>query len=237
MHEKKRNLVARRRELQDDLEENHQKLESVEDIKVAVAKIYNGTLAGFIKRDKASVLITLLQLAHKLHQKQGPAPMGFVNINIGDGAARITPNFADAKQLDQFLLSDQSASAKLIEDLHRDGNLTIEKQDDVIDVKPINPDKVKIDATGIAKITGAPKEEVIDLLGKTLADTAGEEYAKPFAGIDLLELPPPPPTYCDYVGVEERSELAGMPVLSLWYVCQRCGKRNPNKVQEVCPNG
>lgn len=231
LHEARANALTRRRDLQEDLELNHQNLETVADIKQAVAKIYNGTLAGFIKRDKASVLITLLQLAHKLHAKQGPAPMGFVNINIGDGVARITPNFADAKILDQFLLSDNATSARLLEDLHRDGNLQIERHADVIDVKPINPDKVKIDAKQIAEFTGAPKAEVIDLLGKTLGDTAGKGYHEP--DIDLLALPPPEPTYCDYKGnYEPEGETA-----KLWFTCQRCGKRSPNKVKEECPNG
>jgi hypothetical protein len=125
--------AKRHRDLREDLEFGYHNLSTLEDIAAFYEKLINGLLANTIKKDKAQAIFNALSAMSKLakdrHQTSSGnrQQIGVLNINVGNlETARLAAMFQNPQHIDEFLLSNESISVQMIEDLRKEGAVTVE---------------------------------------------------------------------------------------------------------------
>lgn len=253
--------AERLKQLEEELTFGFHNLRTLDDLNSFLEKTVNGVMTGLVKRDKAGMLAMFIpQLYKVIKDLNGGTSAGArgnnIQINIGNIehnklTASLTPD-----NIDQFLLSDQAVSVKMIQDLQKDGNLKVEKRKDkpeVIEVTATEvpkPEELKIPKKELAQLTKKTDvpltaKEVEDLFGDTFGDTEdagrlplapdatgfGELFEKGAEPIELKEKP-----HKWKIPGTPKPNKPGSMVAVMWYTCLKCGMETDNQRQAgMCP--
>lgn len=240
--------VKRQEELKDELDFDYFSTKTRADVQILTEKIINGVIKGTIKKDKGALLSTFLPFAYKVAKElEGKGGVsGSVTVKVSDN--QMLSLHMDEAAMDRYLAGDEHVRVQMLEDLQSAGNLRVTKgSGSIIDVKPVDADKVKVPAEEISKIsqfTDVPQspKQVLKLFGKNLgeADKLKNEKGPDMVGFGhVFEIGGRPeasdPVKHKWKGKYEPDMKTGL--AKLWFTCEYCGRREPNVVEEICKVG
>lgn len=229
--------AQRKKELSDRLDAKEYSIKTVADVQDLTGDVINGILRGDIKRDKSGPLGIYIMLAHKMAKDlEGKSVNNTFSIDVSKSNVKLT--MSDNK-MDEFLRGDPSLRIEMLKGMQ--GEIETRQEGNTLDieVKDVTPEKIKVDARGLAGIsnktdTPLTKEQAANLFGKNLADDSpieGVVDGQDSAGFGHLFDEKKLPVH-RYKGKYEVDKAQGKAFL--WFTCEFCGKRSANVDKDIC---